>query len=327
MARHRKVAVVIWTDLKFCELSDDAKLLFLYLLTHPNQTSLGAMQATMGGLADERGWLPERLSKAFAEVTKKGMAKYNPRARCLWLPNFLKYNGPESPNVVKAWFGALDLIPECDLKILAIQRAKDILQDYDQAFAEAFDKAFAKAFPKGVRVTDGDPSPNPEQEQEPYPKQEQDQKKNIVEFRNSNGPATGELNLQPQEPSPPDPKKLRRASAERIFEHWKAMHGHERAQFDDKRLKLVFKALDSGYSEADLCQAITGYLNSPHHMGENDNSTKYDSIELMLRGSKFIDQGLKFYAEPPRTERSKLMRRNVSATAGWIPPEMRNAAK
>jgi hypothetical protein len=155
---------------------------------------------------------------------------------------------------------------------------------------------------------------------------------NVVEFGNSTAsgesPKALELDLQkPPEPEPPDPKAERRAAAGRIFDHWRITHEHERAQLEDKRLKLIFKALDSGYSEADLCQAITGYLNSPHHMGENDRNTKYDSIELMLRGSKFIDQGLKFYAEPPRTERSKLMRRNLSATAGWMPPELRNAAK
>jgi len=137
----------------------------------------------------------------------------------------------------------------------------------------------------------------------------------------------GELHLDMESPPAPDPKAERRAIADRVFEHWKTTHEHPRANADDKRRKLIFHALDLGYTEADLCQAITGYLNSPHHMGENDRNTKYDSMELMLRDSKHIDQGLRFYADPPRTDRSKLMRRNIAATGGWVPPEMRNAGK
>src|SRR5690606_31980160 len=56
------------------------------------------------------------------------------------LPNFLKYNPPANPNVVKAWAKSLDLLPECALRALVIQRAK--------AFAEGLGKPFAKALPE-----------------------------------------------------------------------------------------------------------------------------------------------------------------------------------
>lgn len=330
MARHRKVSVVIWTDIKFVSLSDDAKLLFLYLLTHPHQTSLGAMQATMGGLADERGWLPERLSKAFAEVTRKGMANYDPRARCLWLPNFLKYNGPESPNVVKAWFGALDLIPECSLKSSAIQRAKAILEDYDETFREAFDKAFAKAFPKGLRITDEVPSPNPEQEQEPYPEQDSDtsshSENNQRQDSNAAAPAVESEHSTSNGSKSGRARKPSSESVLAVFDHWRTVHSHPLAKLDDKRRKLIGRALE-GYSEADLCQAISGYKNSPHHMGQNERATVYDDIELLLRDAKHIDAGLKFYAEPPRTDLSAQTRRIIDQTEDWEPPEVRHGAK
>lgn len=81
------------------------------------------------------------------------------------------------------------------------------------------------------------------------------------------------------------------------------------------------------YSEAALCQAITGYLNSPHHMGQNDRATVFDDIELFLRDAKHIDAGIKFHAQPPRADQSALTRRNVAAVADWQPPELRNANK
>lgn len=112
----------------------------------------------------------------------------------------------------------------------------------------------------------------------------------------------------------------------RVFDHWRSVHAHPKANLDTKRRRLIRAALES-YSEADLCQAITGYKNSPHHMGQNERSTVYDDIELMLRDAKHVDAGLRFYAEPPRTNgMSTLTRRNVEATADWVPPEMRGAA-
>lgn len=110
-----------------------------------------------------------------------------------------------------------------------------------------------------------------------------------------------------------------------VFEHWKSVHKHPSAKLDAKRQKLIAAALIS-YSVADLCQSITGYRNSPHHMGQNDKATIYDDIELMLRDAKHIDAGMKFGSAPPRTELSSLTRKNVASTADWVPPEMRNAA-
>src|SRR6266550_4963546 len=115
MARFRKVSPAIHNDEKFTALSDDAQLTFFYLLTHPHQTSLGAMRASIPGLAAEKRWPLSRFARAFQEIQSKGMVRHDPAASFIWLPNFLKYNGPESPNVVKSWGQALDLLPECAL--------------------------------------------------------------------------------------------------------------------------------------------------------------------------------------------------------------------
>lgn len=84
----------------------------------------------------------------------------------------------------------------------------------------------------------------------------------------------------------------------RIFKHWQEAHHHQHAALDDKRVALIRKALKH-YTADQLCQSISGFLNSPHHAGDNQRNTKYDSIELLLRDSAHIDMGLKFYVEPP----------------------------
>ena len=111
----------------------------------------------------------------------------------------------------------------------------------------------------------------------------------------------------------------------RVFRHWREVHGHDRAQLDAKRRRLIRAALEN-YSEADLCMAISGYRNSPHHMGQNDRGTVYDDIGLMLRDASHIDAGLRFNAEPPRTDLSAQTRRIIDQTEGWVPPEVRRAA-
>ena len=143
MSHYRKIDVRIWNDAKFQTLSDAAKLAFFLLLTHPNMTALGAMRGTPDGLAAELKDLREAFPEAFREVMAKGMAEYDENARLIALPNFVKYNPPTSPNVVKAWANALEYLPECELKTVVVQRAV--------AFAEGMSKGFGKAIPHALR--------------------------------------------------------------------------------------------------------------------------------------------------------------------------------
>jgi hypothetical protein len=125
-------------------------------------------------------------------------------------------------------------------------------------------------------------------------------------------------------PKEPCPAGRDRDAVERVFEHWKSVHGHPKAKLDAKRKRVVAAALAT-YPADELCEAIGGYLHSPHHMGANDRGTRYDDIELFLRDAKHIDMGLAFARNPP-SNLSKLTRQNLSNTEGWMPPEMRRAA-
>src|SRR5688500_3868346 len=147
MARYRKVDSRIWNDKKFCELTDAGKLAFLFVLTHPHMTALGAMRATLPGLAEEMHWTDEAFAEALQEAFLKGMAKHDQKASFLWLPNFLKYNRPESPNVVKAWGDAFDLLPECSLKTELSHHVKAFLKGLSEGFQEALPEALSKGMP------------------------------------------------------------------------------------------------------------------------------------------------------------------------------------
>jgi len=92
--------------------------------------------------------------KGFQELTARGMVKVNEKAALVWLPNWLRYNRPESPNVVKSWPTVLQLLPECKLKSEIVKKLK----------------AFTEGLPEAWRH----PLLNQEQEQE----QEQEESQN-----------------------------------------------------------------------------------------------------------------------------------------------------
>lgn len=173
--RFRKVDVRIWNDSAFMAFSDDAKLVFLFLLTHPNLTSLGAMRATRAGLAEELGWPLPKFSRALAAITRAGAAEHDPAAAFLWLPNFLRYNSPENRNVVIGWAKALDLLPECALRGRLLEHARRHCEASETpGVAGGFREAFGtRTPPDGETVAPTVSEPLPEPSGNGMPNQEQ----------------------------------------------------------------------------------------------------------------------------------------------------------
>src|SRR5262249_54765548 len=125
---------------------------WLALLTHPNLTSLGTIRSTWAALASELWWSERRLRAAAAPIVAARMVEVNEPACYIGLRNFLRYNQPESPNVCKAWVGALELVPECEERRRLVARCWQALAELKgnkpEAFREAFAEAFRKAFGK-----------------------------------------------------------------------------------------------------------------------------------------------------------------------------------
>lgn len=158
MAKYRKISPKIWNDAKFRAMSDHAKLVFFMLLTHPQTSALGTIRAYPQGLAPEMGWTEKTFREAFHEVIENGMCVCAEKDGLIWLPNFMRYNPPESPNVLKSWAGALEDCTECALKVEIFQHVKALSKGFGKGFTEAFNEAFGKGEPQ--------PLPNQEQEQE-----------------------------------------------------------------------------------------------------------------------------------------------------------------
>lgn len=168
MARYRKIDPRIWNDAKFSALSSEGKLLFLYLLTAPAMTMIGAMPMRASAVAEELGFDSKRYAIRYQELSQMGIVEYDDRG-LFWVKNFLKYNAPDNPKVVISWGNVLDLLPECPLLTKVLKSAQAHCLQRGEGYAEAFSKSFGNGIAYGM------PNPMPYQEQE----QEQEQEKDI----------------------------------------------------------------------------------------------------------------------------------------------------
>jgi uncharacterized phage protein (TIGR02220 family) len=166
---YRRVDPRFWNDAKVRRLTDDGRYAFLFLLTHPNMTALGAMRATSAGLAAELGWPARRFAAALTESVRQGMVTVNEAAAFVALPNFLRYNEPNGPNAVKAWRRALELIPECPERQTLLASCQAYLDGKSDAFRHAIGDAIEDA------IRDGALMPSGIQEQEQGQEQGQEQ--------------------------------------------------------------------------------------------------------------------------------------------------------
>jgi len=133
-------------------MSDHGKFVFLFVLTHPHMTSVGAMRATIPGMATELGWTAKAFRDAFYESHTRGLLEYDETASFVGVPNFIRYNPPQSANAVKSWTKFWGEIPECALQVTLYARLKAFLDGFHHAFAEAFASTIKQpyAFPEGI---------------------------------------------------------------------------------------------------------------------------------------------------------------------------------
>lgn len=256
MSHYSKVYRRMWGDAKFRELSappPNARDLWIYLITGPHNGIIpGLFSIGEAALAEALEWPLEDFRKAFAELSSKGMAKADWKARMVWLPNAARHNEPASPNVVIGWGKAFADMPECVLKQEALTGLFATVREMPEGFRKAFRKAFLNPSAK--------PLPNQEQEQQ----QEQDQE---------------------ERSAPADPP----ATPAALFDHWREVMGAPRAQFDAKRRARVEWALKT-YGAATCRRAIDGCRAHPFSMGENDRGTKYNDVTLIFRDADHVEK-------------------------------------
>lgn len=159
--RYSKVSRRIRSDAKVKRLSKPPPNgfdMFMWLLTCQQQCVIpGLISIGEAGIAEDLEWPLEGFRKAFAEVSREGLAIADFGARLVWVPNRIKHDEPASPNVIRSWQNDWDELPECALKL----KAYEALLAYAKAKGKPWEKAFLEACPK--------PSCNQDQDQDQDP--------------------------------------------------------------------------------------------------------------------------------------------------------------
>ncbi len=147
-SRYIRVATKFWQDEKVKALSDDSKLLYLYVLTSPHSNMAGYYVLPKPYVAYDLNWLPERLDKAFDKLLHHGLIKYCKQSDVVLIPNFLRYNPMQNKNQA---IGAARRVSELPSNTLT----KDFLTVLKR-FAEPFLEHFAEWFANTDTESDTD---------------------------------------------------------------------------------------------------------------------------------------------------------------------------
>lgn len=112
MREYGSVHSCFWISADISGLSDQTKLLALYLLTGPHTNMLGCFRLPMGYVAEDLQWSLETVSKRLDELFEKGFMTYDRASSWLLIHRFLKWNPIENPNQGKGLKKLFEQIPE-----------------------------------------------------------------------------------------------------------------------------------------------------------------------------------------------------------------------
>ena len=93
-----KVSPSLWRSKKFRILpSDDARYMYLYLLTNQHQNSAGAYQLPPAYAAYDLGWDLERYLATLGQMVDAGLVEVDGETDEILIANWFKHNPPMNP--------------------------------------------------------------------------------------------------------------------------------------------------------------------------------------------------------------------------------------
>ena len=143
---YRQLDAGLWGNAKFRSLSaapPNAQTLWIYLLTGEHTQGMpGLFNVGITAIAEVLEWPPEELRRALNELTERGMARVDERARVIYLPNALKHQPPHNLKHLQGWAKEYRRIPDCELKIIWLKALTAFAQDRGTLWIEALEAGF-----------------------------------------------------------------------------------------------------------------------------------------------------------------------------------------
>lgn len=200
-----------WSSSTIHNLSDDGKLLALYLLSSPHTSMIGLFRLPDGYVSEDLNWGFERVSKGFENLSANGFATRDSVSKWVFIHKYLHWNKIQNQNqaksAIKVLLDAPDKIPfKTEVARVLIDSCRRFKGDIDQEF-ETLTQTLSK------------PLPNQEQEQE----QEQYQKEHTDDSGESSD-CENEIPV-PEIPNQkfPEPRKPKSDYSEEFTEIWETL--------------------------------------------------------------------------------------------------------
>jgi len=320
--RYRKIDVRIWDDEKIQNLSNNGRLLFIYLLTNKFTNAVpGLYKIGFGSICDELGLNIRNLRKAFDEGLNQNLFEYDENKKLIFIKSVIKYDTNFSVTVIKGWQSHWNEIPTCELKNKAGDYLFEILKNIIVKDNKGIDQNLGEVFTTIVRGIGGGIGGGM------VSQETRDKRQETRDKRQETRDKRQETRDKRQDIKPPNPlvelKKTIRPRDERIetiFNFWREKFHHPNAKLDKKRRQVISEALKMGYDVDKLCNAITGCSYTPHNIGENDRGQKYDGLGIIFKNADQIDRFIGNFHNPPRLKNpaNNLTSFNISSAENWL---------
>lgn len=170
MARNfGKVEVLIWKSPKFRALSDDGKMLWLYLLACPHGNAVGCFVLDPEYIQADLKWTAERVSTHMLELVSRRMIERDPSNFLTFISDWWGHNTIENGFVAKAAMKTLKALPRCDVFCIAVNAldasSNKFLNRSQDEFAHLYKYASENLSrdrrPTGIETKEPEPEPEP----------------------------------------------------------------------------------------------------------------------------------------------------------------------
>lgn len=185
MRDYGKVHTSFWISDGMRRVSDDARLLALYLLTGQHTNMIGCFRLPDGYVSEDLAWTPERVSKGFDELSANGFATRDSSSKWVLIRNFLTWNSVENPNQGIAALRLFEQVPD----------KSTVKPELARVLASAISHIGIAKLKGSERVL------------EPFLNQEQEQEQDQEEDSSGHGSATPPRGQGQSEGDNPEPKK------------------------------------------------------------------------------------------------------------------------
>lgn len=164
MRVYGKIESRLWQNPKAKKLSDQGKLLAVYIFACPHGNALGCFVLAPGYIQADLGWEPEKVVRHLDELERAEMIERDAATDLVRVRGWWGHNRLENANVAKNAMRALTALPQKSWVFAALVES---FEDHKDAFSETvlpvISKGLEELFAKGWvnRYPDGSPNHSP----------------------------------------------------------------------------------------------------------------------------------------------------------------------